>query len=140
MSSSSRSVTRHALRTWWPGLCLFGVGLEVASAQELAFVPQGEVSAEWASNRTLTVPPAPNAEDYSATLGGDLLRRTQVSDIDLRPLVTVQHSSEISNLDRFEALVDLVSDYRTLRGEFRMRDNKENDKKEKIKVKKNKKK
>jgi hypothetical protein len=118
MSSSSHSPTRRALRTWLPGFCLLALGLEAAPAQEIAFVPQGEVSAEWASNRTLTVPSAPNSEDYSATLGGDLLRRTQVSDIDLRPLVTVQHSSEISNLDRLEALVDLVSDYRTLRSEF----------------------
>ena len=65
MSSSSRSVTRHALRTWWSGLCLFGVGLEVVSAQELAFVPQGEVSAEWASNRTLT------HDQVQSIVGGD---------------------------------------------------------------------
>src|ERR1700735_3006555 len=79
----------------------------LAAAQEVAFVPQGEASTEWSTNRQLSIPPSPNAEDYMLTLGGDLIRRTEVSDIDLRPLLTVQDSPKVSSLDRFEALVDL---------------------------------
>jgi hypothetical protein len=108
-SSSGRQV--------W-ALCLLLAAGGNSVAQEVAFVPQGEVSAEWATNRSLTTPSSPNSEDYSATLGGDLLRRTTVSDLDLRPLVTVQHNSQISDLDRWEALVDLAYDHRSQRSEF----------------------
>jgi hypothetical protein len=118
MSSLSRSL---ALRVIVPsGLVALGC-VPLASAQEIAFVPQGEVSAEWATNRTLTVPASPDSEIYHATLGGDLLRLTQVSSFDLRPLITVQHDSQISNLDAVEALVDLATDYHTLRSEFSLK-------------------
>ncbi len=88
------------------------------TAQEVAFVPQGEVSAEWATNRNLAVPASPNSEMYRTTVGGDLIRRTLVSDLDFRPLITAQYDNEIKYLDTIEALVDLVGDYRTLRGEY----------------------
>ena len=88
-----------------------------AVAQEVAFVPQGNVSAEWATNRNLTVPAGPDSELYRVTFGGDLLRRTTVSDLDFRPLITVQHDAQIQTLDTLEALVDLVGDHRTLRSE-----------------------
>ena len=87
------------------------------AAQEVAFVPQGELSADWATNRSLTTPAAPDSELYRATFGGDLIRRTLVSDLDFRPLLTVQHDPQLSTLDSFEALVNLVGDYRTLRSE-----------------------
>jgi hypothetical protein len=87
------------------------------AAQEVAFVPQGNVSAEWATNRNLAVPPSPNSEFYRATVGGDLIRRTLVSDLDFRPLLTVQHDPQITTLDTLEALVDLAGNYRTLRSE-----------------------
>ncbi len=88
------------------------------AAQQTTFVPQMETSAEWASNRTLQVPSAPSSELYSATVGGDLLRRTPVSDLDLRPLLTYQHDSQISQVDNLQALVDLISHYHTLRGDY----------------------
>lgn len=115
MSSSFRSLTRVG---WlgWLSVAHMAVILP-AAAQEVAFVPQGNVSAEWASNRSLTVPAAPNSELYRATVGGDLIRRTLVSDLDFRPLLSVQHDNQISSFDSFEALVDLVGDYRTLRSE-----------------------
>ncbi len=115
MSSSFRSAVRVRPSAW-----LVVAHLMVtfpAAAQEVAFVPQADVSAEWATNRNLIEPPGPNSELYRATVGGDLIRRTSVSDLDFRPLLTVQHDSEISTLDTFEALVDLVGDYRTLRSE-----------------------
>src|SRR5450755_4806122 len=96
------------------GVC---VHVTAASAQQTAFVPWVDASVDWATNRTLQVPAAPNSEDYSLVAGGDLLRRSTVSEIDLRPLITVQHNSQISQVDTVEALVNLVSDYRTLRGE-----------------------
>ncbi|MGH9644397.1 MAG: hypothetical protein ACRD3Q_18495 [Terriglobales bacterium] len=98
-------------------LCALG-SAALASAQQVAFVPQAEASGEWATNRSLTIPASPNSENFWTTLGGDVLRRTDISSIDLRPLITFQHDDQISALDRFEALVDLASDYRTLRSEF----------------------
>jgi hypothetical protein len=94
------------------------VGVTPARAQQTAFVPWVEASADWATNRTLHVPAAPNSEDYSLVAGGDLLRRSPVSEIDLRPLITVQGNSRLHEVDNLEALVDLVSDYRTLRGQY----------------------
>jgi hypothetical protein len=119
MSLSSRSFLRF---TTISGVTLSAIALSrLAAAQEVAFVPQGELSTEWTTNRQLSIPASPNAEDYMLSLGGDLIRRTEVSDIDLRPLVTVQESPKVSDLDRFEALVDLLGNYRTLRGEFSVR-------------------
>jgi hypothetical protein len=115
MSSSFRNAMRVRPIAWLV-IAQLGAALP-AAAQEVAFIPQADVSAEWATNRNLAEPPSPNSELYRATVGGDLIRRTQVSDLDFRPLVTVQHSSEISTLDTWEALVNLVGDYRTLRSE-----------------------
>ena len=86
-------------------------------AQEVAFVPQADISTEWATNRNLVTPASPNSELYYTTVGGDLIRRTQVSDLDFRPLLTLQHDPQISSFDSLEALVNLVGDYRTLRSE-----------------------
>jgi len=108
-----------------PGICAAGLcGAAVAalvcappvSAQQIAFVPQAEATAEWASNRILTIP-ATSASDESIKLGGDLLRISPRSNLDLRPLLTFQNGS-IRNLDNIEALVDFAGDYRTLKGEY----------------------
>jgi hypothetical protein len=116
---------RHSLKSW--ANCkhlgrLLSLTLllwtQIAGAQQTQFIPQIETSAEWATNRSLQVPSAPDGELYTATVGGDLLRRTPVADFDFRPLLTYQYDNKISNLDRFEALVDLVSDFRTLKGEY----------------------
>jgi hypothetical protein len=115
MSSSFRSAM-SARAIGWASIAQL-VLIHPATAQEVAFVPQGNVTANWATNRSLATPAAPNSELYSATFGGDLLRRTAVLDLDFRPLVTVQHDPQLSTLDSFEALVDLVGDYRTLRSE-----------------------
>jgi hypothetical protein len=115
MSSSCRSAMR-ARATGWLIATQVAVVLP-AAAQEVAFIPQGQVSAEWATNRTLSVPSGPDSEFYSTTVGGDLIRRTSVSDLDFRPLITVQHDPQISTLDNVEALVNLVGSYRTLRSE-----------------------
>ncbi|HEY6925409.1 MAG TPA: hypothetical protein VI653_18170, partial [Steroidobacteraceae bacterium] len=115
MSSSCRSVARVRPGTW-----LVSAQLAIvlpAAAQEVAFIPQGDFSEEYSTNRNLTVPAGPNSELFRATVGGDLIRRTLVSDLDFRPLLTVQHDDKISSLDNWEALVDLVGDYRTLRSE-----------------------
>jgi hypothetical protein len=85
-------------------------------AQQVTFVPQAEVTGEWASNRILTDPPT-SASDEALKFGGDLKRVTPVSDLELRPILTVQDGS-IKNLDTFEALVDLNGDYHTLKGEY----------------------
>jgi hypothetical protein len=119
MSSSFRSLLHSTVVSSVTGSAI--ALSQFAVAQEVAFVPQGEVSTEWTTNRQLSIPASPNAEDYMLTLGGDLIRRTEVSNIDLRPLVTVQESPKVSDLDRFEALVDLLTDYRTLRSEFSLR-------------------
>jgi hypothetical protein len=89
-----------------------------AYAQQTAFVPWVEASTDWSTNRTLQVPAAPSSEDYSLVAGGDLLRRSPLSEIDLRPLITLQGNSKLPAVDKYEALVDLVTDYRTLRGEY----------------------
>src|SRR5580704_678850 len=115
MSSSFRSRMRVRTISWLIASQM--ILIHSLAAQEVAFVPQGNVSAEWATNRNLAVPASPNSEFYSATVGGDLIRRTPVSDLDFRPLLTVQHDSQITTLDNFEALVNLVGDYRTLRSE-----------------------
>jgi hypothetical protein len=91
-------------------------GMRPVAAQQITFVPQGEVSAEWASNRILTVP-ATSASDEALKLGGDLIRTSPLSDLQLRPLVTFQNGS-IRNLDLLEALVDLVGNWRTERGTY----------------------
>lgn len=115
MSSSFRSRMRVRTISWLIASQM--ILIHSLAAQEVAFVPQGNVSAEWATNRNLAVPASPNSEFYSATVGGDLIRRTPVSNLDFRPLLTVQHDSQITTLDNFEALVNLVGDYRTLRSE-----------------------
>lgn len=115
MSSSCRSAIRARPIAW---LVVTQLAVTVpAAAQEVAFVPQAEISAEWATNRTLTVPAGPDSELYRTTVGGDLIRRTSVSDLDFRPLITMQHDPQITTLDTLEALVDLIGDYRTLRSE-----------------------
>jgi hypothetical protein len=117
MSSLFRSSILAAPTFISAALSVF-IHVTAASAQQTAFVPWVDASVDWATNRTLQVPAAPNSEDYSLVAGGDLLRRSAVSEIDLRPLITVQHNSQISQVDTVEALVDLVSDYRTLRGDY----------------------
>lgn len=117
MSSLFRSSTLVALLC---GSVALGTLVHVtpAYAQQTAFVPWVEASTDWSTNRTLQVPAAPSSEDYSLVAGGDLLRRSPVSDIDLRPLITLQGNSKLPAVDQYEALVDLVTDYRTLRGEY----------------------
>ena len=115
MWSSFRSAMRLRSRAWLLAAQL--VVTMAATAQEVAFVPQGELSSEWATNRSLTVPAGPNSDLYRATVGGDLIRRTSVSDLDFRPLLSYQHDNKVSGLDNFEALVDLIGSYRTLRSE-----------------------
>ena len=115
MSSSCRSALRARTIAW---LIITQVAMILpVAAQEVAFVPQLGVATEWATNRNLTVPAGPDSELYTATVGGDLIRRTSVSDLDFRPLVTLQHDPQITTLDSLEALVNLVGDYRTLRSE-----------------------
>ena len=115
MSSSFRSVTPLGALGW---VTITHVMFACSAiAQEVAFVPQANISTEWATNRNLTIPAGPDSELYRTTVGGDLLRRTSVSDLDFRPLITMQHDAQISTLDTLEALVDLAGDYRTLRSE-----------------------
>jgi hypothetical protein len=106
------------LAPWCAAMAVLLLWAGPVGAQQTQFVPLAETTAEWSTNRSLQVPAGPDSELYSATVGGDLLRRTQVADFDLRPLITVQHDSQISTLDSLEALVDLNSNYRTLRGEY----------------------
>lgn len=111
---------RSSMRRGWLG-SLTAVQLAVigpVAAQEVAFVPQGSISADWATNRSLSEPASPNSELYRTTVGGDLIRRTLTSDIDLRPLVSIQHDAQIQDLDTYEALVNLLGNYHTLRGEY----------------------
>jgi hypothetical protein len=115
MSSSFPNTMRARFSGWFMAAALL-VSV-AATAQEVVFVPQGELSSEWATNRSLTVPAGPNSELYRAMLGGDLIRRTLVSDLDFRPLLSAQYDEKNSSLDTFEALVDLIGSYRTLRSE-----------------------
>jgi hypothetical protein len=110
--------SQRRLAPWCVALGTLLLAGGTVHAQQTQFIPLAETSAEWATNRNLQVPSSPDSELYSATVGGDLLRRTQVADFDLRPLLTYQHDSQISTLDNFQALVDLTSHYRTLRGEY----------------------
>jgi hypothetical protein len=91
--------------------------IHTLAAQEVAFVPQAALTADWATNRSLAVPAGPDSELYRATVGGDLIRRTLVSNLDFRPLISIQHDTQNTNIDSVEALVNLVGDYRTLRSE-----------------------
>src|SRR6516225_1841767 len=109
MSSSFRSVTPLGALGW---VTITHVMFACSAiAQEVAFVPQANISTEWATNRNLTIPAGPDSELYRTTVGADLLRRTSVSDLDFRPLITMQHDAQISTLDTLEALVDLAGDY-----------------------------
>jgi hypothetical protein len=116
MSSSSRSGKHLRAISWLIASQM--VIIHSLAAQEVAFVPQGQIGAAWVSNQSLTEPPGPSGQVYRTTVGGDLLRRTAVSDLDFRPLISFQHSAQLNNLDSVEALVNLLSDYRTLRGEY----------------------
>jgi hypothetical protein len=115
MSSWFRSGMRVHAISW--AIASQAVLIHSLAAQEVAFVPQAQISTDWASNRSLTTPASPDSELYRTTVGGDLIRRTLVSDLDFRPLLTVQHDSQVGTLDSFEALVNLVGDYRTVRSE-----------------------
>src|ERR1700733_8068164 len=119
MSSSSRNTARRNLALTLGAVPLLALAAaHVAHAQEVAFVPQVSVTGEYASNRILAVPAAPNSEDVEVLAGGDLLAHTQTASVDFRPLVTYLDDSKIKNLNQYEALVDLVSAYRTQKGEW----------------------
>jgi len=89
-----------------------------AHAQEVAFVPQFSLTGEYATNRTLATPSAPNSVDGQLMAGADILAHTQVASFDLRPLVTFLDDNKIKNLNQYEALVDLVTAYRTQKSEW----------------------
>jgi hypothetical protein len=91
-----------------------------AQAQEIAFVPQASVTGEYATNRILSTPAAPNSADVQVSAGADIKANTQVASFDLRPLVTYMDDTKIKNLDQYQALVDLVSAYRTQKSEWNL--------------------
>ena len=113
MLSSSRSsaVRGRALRA---ALLTLALVSGAASAQQVVFVPEVEVWAQYDSNRLLDPETPRSAETYWMQLAGDLKSINERSDVELRPQLTLQDST-ISSVNRFEALVDLKADYRTLR-------------------------
>jgi hypothetical protein len=119
MSSSSRNTAWRNLALTLGVVPLWALAAaHVAHAQEVAFVPQVSVTGEYATNRILAVPAAPNSEDVEVVAGGDLLAHSQTASLDFRPLVTYLDDTKIKNLNQYEALVDLVSAYHTVKAEW----------------------
>ncbi len=99
------------MRTAVLALALVG---SAASAQQVVFVPEMQLWAQYDSNRLLDPVTPRSAETYWMQLAGDLKSISERSDVELRPQLTLQDST-LSSVDRFEALVDLKANYRTLR-------------------------
>ena len=93
---------------------MLAIASGAASAQQVVFVPEMEVWAQYDSNRLLDPETPRSAETYWMQLAGDLKSIGERSDVELRPQLTLQDST-VSSVNRFEALVDLKADYRTLR-------------------------
>jgi len=113
MSSSSRErmTVRRAARAT---AVLLGLASAAAGAQQVVFIPELQAWAQYDTNRLLNPVNAESAETYWVQAAADMKRVTQRSDLEFRPQLTLQDSS-ISSVNRWEALVDLKGDYRTLR-------------------------
>jgi hypothetical protein len=113
MSSSFRSaiVRRRVMRAT---ALLLALAASAVSAQQVVFIPEMEVWAQYDSNRLLDPVTPQSAETYWMQLAGDLKSINERSDVEFRPQLTLQDST-LSSVDRFEALVDLKANYRTLR-------------------------
>ena len=113
MSSSSRDliILRRAMRA---AAVLLLLASGAVSAQQVVFIPELQAWAQYDSNRLLNPVNAESAETYWVQAAADMKRITQRSDLEFRPQLTLQDSS-INSVNRWEALVDLKGDYRTLR-------------------------
>lgn len=113
MLSLSRSKVAQ-LRIMRRSILLLALVSSVATAQQVVFVPEMQLWAQYDSNRLLDPVTPRSAETYWLQVAGDLKSISERSDVELRPQLTLQDST-LSSVDRFEALVDLKADYRTLR-------------------------
>jgi hypothetical protein len=93
---------------------LLGLTSAAAGAQQVVFIPELQAWAQYDTNRLLNPVNSESAETYWVQAAADMKRVTQRSDLEFRPQLTLQDSS-ISSVNRWEALVDLKGDYRTLR-------------------------
>jgi hypothetical protein len=116
MSSSYRSVARRPAAVIVVAATAV-LASQAALAQQVSFVPELQAWAQYDSNRLLDPVNSRSAETYWMSLVGDLKSITQRSDLELRPQLTLQDST-LSSVNRYEALVDLKGDYRTLRGKY----------------------
>lgn len=117
MSSSFRNrAMRHPL-TLVGTLALALAGASSGAwAQQTLFMPGIEVTSGWDSNRQLSTDDESSSENYRATAELKIRRITPRSDTELRPQISYQKFSGISNIDSVEGKLDLRSRYETLKG------------------------
>jgi hypothetical protein len=118
MSSLYRSsLMRHA-----PAFAVVGAQLALcllvqpAAAQEVNFVPFGNASAEWDSNRVLERPPA-SAASYGGLVGADLRDLTPRSYTDLVAQISYTDIPQLG-YDWTSGSAALKSDFKTLEAEY----------------------
>jgi hypothetical protein len=94
-------------------LCLL---VQPAAAQEVNFVPFGNASAEWDSNRVLERPPA-SAASYGGLVGADLRDLTPRSYTDLAAQISYTDIPQLG-YDWTSGSAVLKSDFKTLEAEY----------------------
>jgi hypothetical protein len=106
MSLSSRKSgrLRGALRAHraWGALAL--AAAPAVEAQQITWSPRVETTAEWDSNRLMSVSHGPTSEWFQGIFSGNLTRTTATSTLDLRPQLSVQYST-LKLVDTVEAFV-----------------------------------